>query len=407
MNKGLGFSNPESWRRLADCLAVAVAATLPWSVSASTIAGLIWIAALIPSLDFAALRREVATPAGGLPVAFFAIGALGMLWADVRVADRIDGVDSFVRFLLIPPLFVQFGRPERGLWPLLGFLASTAVLLALSFASALTPGALWGLAKAYGVPVKDYIAQAGEFTLAAFGAFYLGLHAAREGRNGAAAGWTLLGLAFLADILLVATSRTALVTIPVLCAVFVGTQFRGRARLALIAASVVAAAAILAVSPLARERLGSLASEIEQRDRHVTSAGERLEFWREGLAIVREAPLLGHGTGTISDRYRRAAQGKPGSAAATADNPHNQTLAVAMQTGLAGVLILYAMWLSHALLFCRQGLAAFVGLTVVVQNVVGSLFNSHLFDYTHGWIYVFGVGIAGGMVRAQQLRAGG
>ena len=33
---------------------------------------------------------------------------------------------------------------------------------------------------------------------------------------------------------------------------------------------------------------------------------------------------------------------------------------------------------------------------VAGQNVVSSLFNSHLFDFTHGWIYVVGVGIAAG-----------
>ena len=34
---------------------------------------------------------------------------------------------------------------------------------------------------------------------------------------------------------------------------------------------------------------------------------------------------------------------------------------------------------------------------IVVQNVVSSLFNSHLFDSLHGWLYVFGVGVVGGM----------
>jgi O-antigen ligase len=41
---------------------------------------------------------------------------------------------------------------------------------------------------------------------------------------------------------------------------------------------------------------------------------------------------------------------------------------------------------------------------VVVQNVLTSLFNSHLFDFHAGWMYVLGVGIAGGMV--QKARAG-
>jgi O-antigen ligase len=35
---------------------------------------------------------------------------------------------------------------------------------------------------------------------------------------------------------------------------------------------------------------------------------------------------------------------------------------------------------------------------VVVQNIFTSLFNSHLFDFHEGWMYVLGVGVAGGMV---------
>jgi O-antigen ligase len=35
----------------------------------------------------------------------------------------------------------------------------------------------------------------------------------------------------------------------------------------------------------------------------------------------------------------------------------------------------------------------------VAQNFVSSLFNSHLFDFAEGWIYVLGVGVAGGMSR--------
>jgi hypothetical protein len=54
-------------------------------------------------------------------------------------------------------------------------------------------------------------------------------------------------------------------------------------------------------------------------------------------------------------------------------------------------------WLSHLLLFPGEGLVAWIGLVVVVQNLVSSRFNSHLFDFHEGWIYVLGIGIAGGM----------
>jgi hypothetical protein len=56
------------------------------------------------------------------------------------------------------------------------------------------------------------------------------------------------------------------------------------------------------------------------------------------------------------------------------------------------------MWAAHLMLFLRRGdLASWIGLLVVVQNLVSSLFNSHLFDFVEGWMYVLGVGVAGGM----------
>ena len=52
--------------------------------------------------------------------------------------------------------------------------------------------------------------------------------------------------------------------------------------------------------------------------------------------------------------------------------------------------------------FACPGLVAWIGLVVVVQNLVGSLFNSFIFDFTEGWLYVFGVGVVAGMLKRQQ-----
>jgi len=69
-------------------------------------------------------------------------------------------------------------------------------------------------------------------------------------------------------------------------------------------------------------------------------------------------------------------------AAAAAVNPHNQMFGVAIQLGLVGVAVLVAMWLAHFMLFFGSSLTAWAGMIVVVQNVVSSLFNSHLFDFS-------------------------
>ena len=67
--------------------------------------------------------------------------------------------------------------------------------------------------------------------------------------------------------------------------------------------------------------------------------------------------------------------------------------------GLLGFLVLFAMWFCHARLFLTHGgLSAWIGAVVVIQNITSSLFNSHLFDFAEGWLYVVGVGVAGGAI---------
>ena len=129
-----------------------------------------------------------------------------------------------------------------------------------------------------------------------------------------------------------------------------------------------------------------------------TSIGLRLVFWQKSLRFISEAPVFGHGTGSIHALFEEAAVDQFGAAAEVVANPHNQTLNVAIQWGAVGIAVLYAMWLVHLLLFRGEGLATWIGLMVVVQNIFTSLFNSHLFDFNEGWMYVLGVGIAGGMV---------
>jgi len=121
-------------------------------------------------------------------------------------------------------------------------------------------------------------------------------------------------------------------------------------------------------------------------------------FWSKSIEFIRQSPLFGHGTGSIHMLFEKSAVGQSGPAGVASTNPHNQTLAVAIQLGLVGVAVLWAMWIAHLLLFRGNSLVEWIGLVVVVQNIVGSIFNSHLFDFVQGWVYVVGVGVAGGIV---------
>ncbi|MGE0564328.1 MAG: O-antigen ligase family protein [Pseudolabrys sp.] len=388
----------------ADGLAAAVVVSLPWSTSATGILIVLWLLAVLPTLDGAAVRREVMTPAGGLPVALWCLAAFGMLWADVDWAARLAGLKSYHRLLLIPVLLAQFRRSPNVHWLIYGFLASCVALLAASIVHAVTPS-LHRFGGNSGVPVKDYISQTTWFTLAVFGTLYFAFEPTEPKPRRLL--WALLAAAFLADIIFVVSSRTTYVTLPILALLFGIWRFGLRGVAGAAVAIVLVSGAAWFSSDYMRTRIGNIVAEA-QRDRHdprVSSAGERLEFWKKSVGFVAEAPAIGHGTGSIRAQFARTAQGQTGAAAMVADNPHQQTLAVAIQLGAVGAVLLWAMWLAHLWLFRSGSYVAWLGMAVTAQNVIGSLFNTHLFDFSQGWVYVFGVGALGGAVL--RSRSGG
>lgn len=130
-------------RPLADWLAIAVAVTLPWSTTAVGIAIAAWAVTVLLSLDAAAVKREICSPAGGLPVVLWCLGIVGMLWADVNWHDRFAGLSSFHRLLAIPLLLAQFRRFANGIWVVCAFFISSLGLLLASYFIVFALGDRW------------------------------------------------------------------------------------------------------------------------------------------------------------------------------------------------------------------------------------------------------------------------
>jgi O-antigen ligase len=175
-------------------------------------------------------------------------------------------------------------------------------------------------------------------------------------------------------------------------------QFGWRGLTASVLTTIVVAAFVWISSPTVRNAIGRAVADVELYPHNFqTSVGIRLEFWRKSLDFVLEAPLIGHGTGSIEDRFRRDAE--TGAGGITTTNPHNQVLAVALQLGLVGVAGLLAMWLVHAAFFwSASGLAAWIGVATVAQFIISSLFNSVFFDFTPALGYALAIGVAGAVV---------
>jgi O-antigen ligase len=400
------------WLLCADIYPVLVAASVPWSTTAVAIFMIVWFIVLVPTIEPRPFLRSLKHPASFLPIALFALAVLGTLWADGPWSARLHGVNPVVKLLVIPFLFYHFERSTRGMWVFIAFLVSCVLLLTMSWivafdpALALTAAPLtdyYGVA-AYGVPVKNYINQSQEFALCALALAYPIVALLCAKRFLPAALLIAVSLNFVVNMIFVIVSRTALVTMPIMLAVFALRHLKWRSVVIILCVTTVLGGLAWATSAQLRWKAETALKDYQlykERDAP-TSIGLRLEFWQKSLRFFAEAPIVGHGTGSTRQLFSQAAVGQGGAAAEIIGNPHNQTLNVAVQWGVIGIVALYAMWLIHMLLFRRDGLVAWIGLLVVVQNILTSLFNSHIFDFHEGWMYVLGVGVAGGLLEQRR-----
>jgi O-antigen ligase len=395
------WRDPAAWSTTVDVFAILVAASLPWSTTLVAIFAAALLVSMAPFLDVKAFLRSLTRPVCALPIALFVLAAVGTLWSDAPWGARLYAVGPTAKLLMLPVLLYHFERSARGVPVFIAFLVSCGLLMAMSWLVAFDPKLALKPGAEYGVPVKNYIDQSQEFALCAVVLAYPVITLLREKRTWQAALLAAISVSFVVNMMFVSVSRTALVTMPIMLAVFALMHLRWRSVVIIACATAILGGLAWATSPKLRWTTTTFLRDYQlyEEENIPTSLGLRLEYWKKSLAFFAKAPVIGHGTGSIRGLFEEAAIGpKVLASGDVVANPHNQTLNVAIQWGTVGIVVLYAMWLLHLLLFRGEGLATWIGLMVVVQNIFTSLFNSHIFDFNEGWIYVLGVGIAGGMV---------
>lgn len=132
-----------------------------------------------------------------------------------------------------------------------------------------------------------------------------------------------------------------------------------------------------------REAVNEMTSYQAESSR--TSLGMRFDWWQNSLALIKEKPIFGHGTGsfkTVQAELIKNSDTKP------TDNPHNEYLLIAVQTGLVGLFLFVALLATQFLAACKlQPPRKYLLQGVVVAMATGCLMNSFLFDSHPGHFY--------------------
>ena len=306
--------------------------------------------ALIAFLSLPSARERLCVvmqlPVARAALAFFALVAIGMLWSDAPWPERVHQLSNWrplVLMLIVLAVFSTAQSKSR----LATFVVAFAVLGALlSFGS-------WATQRPMltdlppGTVLRNHSTQSMvivvALTLALVLTFWRGSGAITESRSRWAFGAAAVLLA--ANLLFVTTGRSGQLALVIIATVLVFSLLSGRTRLWLLIVLPVAAATVIAISPVVQSRFAMGWDEMQSFETApgVTSMGMRVVMWRTSIEVIKDRPWTGYGSGGFAGAYEKktAPMNQGWHAVPTAD-PHNQYLFVWAELGIAGVLALLA-----------------------------------------------------------------
>ena len=379
---------------LARGLLAAVMVALLFSPPVTALFELALYALMIGSAELRArLVRAVRQPLGAMALVFWAVVALGLAYSIAPASESLGIWFSWRRLLLLVIGLALFDDPawKRRIAIVLVVVA-TLCALASYFVTFFDITIRHYLP---GVVLRTHSFQGMIFTVAAFAAALLMRDPAVPSRArlllGAACVLLVLNIAFITP------GRSGYAVLVVLAialgiALLKNRQASGLKRLAWGGGAALLVLALLASSPVVRQRIELGLAEIESYEQGtaISSMGERVVYMRNALQLIAERPLIGHGTGAFATAYARLVEGRSGREGLKIHDPHNQFLNIAAQHGLLGLAV-FLVLLGSA--FGRRCSAPhrLMGLSVLAAWCVTSLFSSHFSTFAEGrfiWLWL-------------------
>jgi O-antigen ligase len=316
-----------------------LAFVLPLSTSVLSVAALlILLFWLIEGNFLEKLAETLFTPPAAALLLYLALLCVGLLWTANPTEGFLALQENWKIALL--PVFLTTVRHERRSFYLSCFIAGMTAAMLLTYLAWFGWVQYADVSPAHLTPKTFHVVYN---PLLAF-AIYLVLHEAVWGGRSSLTQAGLFALAGLMSINMFLTEgRTGQAAFFVLISFLLVQLFKKKRLQATLAVCLLvpAGGAIgYLISPVFQQRIDLALSEVSGfQENPNTSVGLRLQFCQNSLALVRQHPCLGVGTGDFRTAYAEINKNRSPQCVAT-DNPHNQYMLSAVMLGLPGLFTL-------------------------------------------------------------------
>lgn len=379
------------WSTIVAVCSVMISPPLANAAMALMLFGLLASRQAGPRLKHACLQ-----PLGLAALILITVIAAAMLWADVPWRDRWSSFWSWRKLWMVPVALALFGPL---LWKrrlIIAYVAVCGAAVLVSFgivvATGRLPTTVYDLA---GSLLRNHSAQSMAFATATLFALWL----AGDTGLGRRWRWTSAGLAalFALNMAFVTPGRSGFLALAAMLLVLVAFSLHSWRSVLAVAVLAVLLVSAMAVSPLARDRITLAMNEWNNASTQTykTSMGMRAVMYENTLAVVREQPWLGTGTGGFGSAYAGVVKDKYAASdwrAETTVDPHSQYLFFLAEQGIVGLAAFLAFILA-ALLDRGDGTRArIIAVSMLLGWCATSLLSSHFKTFSEGHLLALVLG---------------
>jgi O-antigen ligase len=373
--------------------AIVAAVAVPWSTAlVSAACGVLVIALLASGRPHEVLADALAQPLGIALVLFFGVLTAGTLYSEAAWPERTASLWSWRKpayTLILLGLFAAPAWKRRFVVTVIAVAGASVVASYGAFALGIAPK----VPTEPGVLLQNHSTQSMFFALATLCCVITALMSSSPRVR-----WGLAGLAGLLvlNVVFVSPGRSGYLALAPMLAV-AGIRLLGWRRLPVVLGGLAVAAVLAyAASPTVRERIALGFAEVESHGEteKLTSIGFRMNAWENTVALIRERPVFGYGTGSFGKVYSERVRPRyddwrnaPGT------DPHNQYLMILAENGLVGL----AAFLAVIAVAFRAGLRLpdghrWIALGALVAWSLTSIFNSHFRTFPEGHLIALVLG---------------